>query len=79
MASLVIHTSGTTGVPRPSRSRLAAVLHNALGCAAVLGHDRAERWLCPLPLHHIGGLMVLLRSVIYGTTAVLGPADRVRT
>ena len=25
---------------------------------------------------HVGGLMVLLRSAIYGTTAVLGPADR---
>ncbi len=40
-----------------------------------LGHDRRERWLCPLPLSHVGGLMVLLRSAIYGTTAVLGPAD----
>jgi hypothetical protein len=41
-----------------------------------LGHDRDERWLCPLPLSHVGGLMVLLRSVIDGTTAVLGPAER---
>ena len=41
-----------------------------------LGHDRAERWLCPLPLSHVGGLMVLLRSVIAGTTAVLDAAER---
>ena len=33
------------------------------------------RWLCPLPLSHIGGLMVLLRSWLTRTTAVLGPAD----
>ena len=58
---------------------LGQILHNALGCAAALGHDRAERWLCPLPLSHVGGLMVLLRSVIYGTTAVLGPGDARRT
>jgi O-succinylbenzoic acid--CoA ligase len=75
-ASLVIHTSGTTGVPRAVSIGLSAVLWNALGCAVALGHDPLERWLCPLPLSHVGGLMVLLRSVIYGTTAVLGPADR---
>jgi O-succinylbenzoic acid--CoA ligase len=41
-----------------------------------LGHDRRERWLCPLPLSHVGGLMVLLRSAIYGTTAVLDSPER---
>ena len=67
---------GTTGTPRPVVLTLGQILHNALGCAVALGHDRRERWLCPLPLSHVGGLMVLLRSAIYGTTAVLGPADR---
>jgi O-succinylbenzoic acid--CoA ligase len=74
--ALVVHTSGTTGVPRPIVLTWGQILHNALGCAVALGHSRAERWLCPLPLTHVGGLMVLLRSAIYGTTAVLGPADR---
>jgi O-succinylbenzoic acid--CoA ligase len=74
--ALVVHTSGTTGVPRPVVLTVGQILHNALGCAVALGHSRSERWLCPLPLSHIGGLMVLLRSAIYGTTAVLGPADR---
>jgi O-succinylbenzoic acid--CoA ligase len=75
-ASLVMHTSGTTGVPSEVRLSLSNVLANALGCFAALGLSRDERWLCPLPLSHVGGLMVLLRSVIAGTTAVLGPADR---
>ena len=74
--ALIVHTSGTTGTPRPVVLTLGQILHNALGCAVALGHDRRERWLCPLPLSHVGGLMVLLRSAIYGTTAVLGPADR---
>ena len=74
--ALVVHTSGTTGTPRPVVLTLGQIHHNALGCAVALGHDRAERWLCPLPLSHVGGLMVLLRSTIYGTTAVLGAADR---
>src|SRR4051812_10726971 len=68
---LVVHTSGTTGSPRPVTLSYGNVLANALGCLAALGHSRSERWLCPLPLSHVGGLMVLLRSVIAGTTAVL--------
>src|SRR3954451_16534974 len=68
---LVVHTSGTTGSPRPVTLSYGNVLANALGCFAALGHSRSERWLCPLPLSHVGGLMVLLRSVIAGTTAVL--------
>jgi O-succinylbenzoic acid--CoA ligase len=69
--ALVVHTSGTTGSPRPVTLTYGNILANALGCFAALGHDRAERWLCPLPLSHVGGLMVLLRSVIAGTTAIL--------
>jgi o-succinylbenzoate---CoA ligase len=72
---LVVHTSGTTGTPKPVGLTKADIEANARGTAAALGLTDDERWLCPLPLSHIGGLMVLLRSAIYGTTAVLGPAD----
>lgn len=73
--ALVVHTSGTTGAPRPVELTLGNVQANALGSAVALGLDPDERWLCPLPLSHVGGLMVLLRSAIYATTAVIGPAD----
>jgi O-succinylbenzoic acid--CoA ligase len=73
--ALVVHTSGTTGAPQPVELTRANIEANALGSAVALGLDPAERWLCPLPLSHVGGLMVLLRSAIYATTAVLGPAD----
>jgi o-succinylbenzoate---CoA ligase len=74
--ALVVHTSGTTGAPRPVELSYGNVLAQALGSAAALGLDPDERWLCPLPLSHVGGLMVLLRSVIYATTAIVGPPDR---
>jgi O-succinylbenzoic acid--CoA ligase len=75
-AALVVHTSGTTGAPRPVALSAGNVLANALGSAVVLGLDPDERWLCPLPLSHVGGLMVLLRSAVYATTAIVGPAAR---
>jgi O-succinylbenzoic acid--CoA ligase len=74
-AALVVHTSGTTGAPRPVELTDSNIEANALGSAVALGLDPDERWLCPLPLSHVGGLMVLLRSAIYATTAVLGPAE----
>jgi O-succinylbenzoic acid--CoA ligase len=72
---LVVHTSGTTGPPRPVEITTRQIEANALGSAIALGLDPDERWLCPLPLSHVGGLMVLLRSAIYATTAVLRPSD----
>jgi o-succinylbenzoate---CoA ligase len=73
--TLVVHTSGTTGAPQPVELTLGNIQANALGSAVALGLDPNERWLCPLPLSHVGGLMVLLRSAIYATTAVLGPPE----
>jgi O-succinylbenzoic acid--CoA ligase len=72
---LVVHTSGTTGTPRPIGLTRADIEANARGTAAALGLSDDERWLCPLPLSHVGGLMVLLRSAVYATTAVIGPPD----
>jgi o-succinylbenzoate---CoA ligase len=74
--ALVVHTSGTTAAPRAVELTLGNVQANALGSAVALGLDPQERWLCPLPLSHVGGLMILLRSAVYGTTAVLGPPER---
>jgi len=71
--ALVVHTSGTTAAPRPIELTFGNVQANALGSAVALGLDPHERWLCPLPLSHVGGLMVLLRSAIYATSAVIGP------
>lgn len=74
--ALIVHTSGSTGAPVPVHLTLENIQANALGTAVALGLDREERWLCPLPLSHVGGLMVLLRSAFYATTAVIGPVDR---
>lgn len=69
--ALVIYTSGTTAAPRPVELTYGNLLWSALGSAVALGLDPGERWLCTLPLAHVGGLSILLRSAIYGTTAVV--------
>ena len=62
---------GTTAAPRPVELSYGNLLWSALGSAAALGTDPRERWLCALPLSHVGGLSILIRSAIYGTTAVV--------
>ncbi|MGO9495423.1 MAG: AMP-binding protein [Solirubrobacteraceae bacterium] len=67
----VMHTSGTTAAPKPVTLTHGNFLASALGSAVALGLDPAERWLCPMPLTHVGGLSIPIRSTIYTTTAVL--------
>jgi len=69
--AVVIHTSGTTSSPRPVALSYANLLWSALGSAVALGLDPRERWLCTLPVCHVGGLSILVRSAIYGTTAIV--------
>src|SRR5262249_7318544 len=67
----IMHTSGTTAAPKPVVVSHSNFMASALGSAIALGLDPAERWLCPMPLTHVGGLSIPIRSVIYATTAVL--------
>ncbi len=67
----VIHTSGTTSAPRPIELTYGNFLWSALGSAVALDLDPRERWLCALPVSHVGGLSILMRSAIYATTAVI--------
>ena len=54
----IMHTSGTTSAPKPVRLTQGNFLASALGSAVALGLDPAERWLCPMPLAHVGGLSI---------------------
>ncbi|HEY7151726.1 MAG TPA: o-succinylbenzoate--CoA ligase [Solirubrobacterales bacterium] len=66
-----ILTSGTSGGARAVGLTYGNHLWSAVGSAFNLGVDPADRWLCCLPLHHVAGLEIILRSVIYGTGAMV--------
>ena len=69
--AIVVHTSGTTAGPRAVELTYGNWLWSALGSAVALGSHPADRWLCMLPLSHVGGLSILVRSAIYATTVIL--------
>ena len=67
----VLYTSGTTGRPKGALLTHGNFHWSAVGSGLNLGVDPADRWLACMPLFHVGGLSILLRSAIYGTTAVV--------
>jgi O-succinylbenzoic acid--CoA ligase len=67
----VIHTSGTTGAAKAVELTYANHVASAAASADAVGAEPDDRWLCPLPLHHVGGLNVLIRAAIGASTAVL--------
>jgi O-succinylbenzoic acid--CoA ligase len=69
--AIVVFTSGTSGASKPVELTYGNWLWSALGSAVALGCPPGERWLCALPLTHVGGLSILLRSVIAATTAIV--------
>src|SRR5688572_30554251 len=71
---VLVHTSGTTGRPTPVVLTPENLQASARATNAALGLVAGERWLCPLPLCHVAGLMILLRCALAGATTVLGPA-----
>ena len=78
--ALIMFTSGTSAEPKPVELTYANVEANAHGSAAALGVTPQDRWLCPLPLTHVGGLMILTRAAVQGFHVLLDPpfdADRV--
>lgn len=64
-------TSGTTAQARSVTLRVGQLLLSAMGSTIRLGHDPGDRWLCCLPLHHVGGLAILMRAVWLGITVDL--------
>src|SRR4051812_30162690 len=69
--AIAVHTSGTSGAPKRVELTYGNWLWSALGAHAAMGLGPGERWLCALPLSHVGGLSILTRSAIYATTAIV--------
>jgi O-succinylbenzoic acid--CoA ligase len=67
----ILYTSGTSGAPKGPRLTFGNHLWSAVASALNLGLRPDDRWLACLPLYHVGGLAILLRSIVYGMPVVL--------
>ncbi|HEU4355885.1 MAG TPA: fatty acid--CoA ligase family protein, partial [Actinomycetota bacterium] len=70
---LVVPTSGTGGEPKLVQFDRAAIETAVAASAQALEATSQDRWLCCLPLAHIGGLLILLRGVLLRAPVIVHP------
>ncbi len=77
--AVVIATSGSTGEPKGVELSAAALCHSAraslarLGPAPAADGGGAGGWLCCLPVTHVAGLQVLVRSLLSSSERTVAP------
>jgi o-succinylbenzoate---CoA ligase len=72
--AVIIATSGSTGAPKGVELSAAALLHSARASLTRLGAKPGQRWLCCLPVTHVAGLQVLVRSLLSETEPAVAQA-----
>ena len=68
---LVVLSSGTGGAPAFAQFGREAIDAAVSSSSLALGATSEDRWLCCLPLAHVGGLLVLLRALLLGAPVVV--------
>jgi len=69
--AVVLFTSGTTGTPKAAGLARDNLEANARAANEVLEVESRSRFLCVLPLFHVGGLGILFRCQLAGATMLL--------
>ena len=67
----IVFTSGTTGRPKGAMLSFSNHFWSATASAFRLDTDPTDRWLVCMPLYHMGGIAIIFRCCLYGTTVVL--------
>ena len=68
--AVVVATSGTTGRPKAVVLTRDAVVASAQATSQRLGVTTSDKWLACLPPSHVGGLSVILRSIVTETPLI---------
>lgn len=69
----VVTTSGTGGALKGIELTHHNLRSAAEASEAVLGREAGDRWLCCLPVHHVAGLLILVRASLAGSSPIIHP------
>jgi O-succinylbenzoic acid--CoA ligase len=67
----IMYTSGTTGNPKGVLQTFGNHFYSAIGSALNLGITPNDTWIAAVPMFHISGFSIMMRSLIYGMTVSL--------
>ena len=71
--AVIMNTSATTGQLKSVPLRWGQIRAHVQASKAVLGKTEQDNWLMVLPLFHVSGLSILLRSLYNGTAVTILP------
>ena len=71
--AIIMNTSATTGQFKSVPLRWGQIRAHVQASKAVLGKTEQDNWLMVLPLFHVSGLSILLRSLYNGTAVTILP------
>lgn len=66
-----ILTSGSTSKPKICVHKASAHFNSAKSANEFLNYTYDDRWLLNLPLHHVGGISIIFRTILAGASLVL--------
>jgi o-succinylbenzoate---CoA ligase len=72
-ADLVVFTSGSMGPPKGVRLSVSNLTAAAVASEHHLGHGPDDDWLLAMPLHHVGGLSIVVRQAYTGGSVTMLP------
>lgn len=67
----IMYTSGTTGKPKGVLQTFGNHWNSAIGAQLNIPTKQSDTWICVVPIFHISGLSILMRSLIYGMSVQL--------
>lgn len=74
LPALYLATSGSTAEPKIAVLTLQNLLKNAEGAIPLLDLREQDAWLLQLPLFHVGGIGILIRSILARAIIVTDPS-----
>ncbi|MGD2043895.1 MAG: AMP-binding protein [Acidimicrobiia bacterium] len=72
-ADLVVFTSGSTGAPKGVRLSRLNLTAAAAASSEHLGHGPKDDWLLAMPMHHVGGISIVVRQAYTGGSITMLP------
>lgn len=72
----ILFTSGTTSDAKAVPLKFKHILNAAKNSSQNLPLEINDEWLLNLPLHHVGGISVLIRSILAGSKVFLCPITK---